>query len=113
MTSLGEAITLRAGSLAEHGSPTARLDAELLAGHALGLTRAELYVQLPRALSDDELRGVAALVARRAQREPVAYILGRWGFRRLDLAVDRRVLIPRPETEELVSVCLELMADRP
>ena len=50
---------------------------------------------------------------RRSRREPVAYILGRWGFRGLDLAVDRRVLIPRPETEELVDVCLELLAAVP
>ena len=50
---------------------------------------------------------------RRGRREPVAYILGRWGFRGLDLAVDRRVLVPRPETEELVDVCLELLAAVP
>ena len=50
---------------------------------------------------------------RRSRREPVAYILGRWGFRGLDLAVDRRVLIPRPETEELVDVCLEFLMTVP
>ena len=88
-------------------SETARLDAELLLAHSLGRQRIELYTDLDRPLSDAELDGYRALVARRAHREPVAYILGEWGFRRLTLAVDRRALIPRPETEIGRASCRE------
>jgi release factor glutamine methyltransferase len=80
-------------------SETARLDAELLLAHALGLSRLELYTDHDRPLNGAELDAYREYVARRARREPVAYILGEWGFRRLTLAVDRRALIPRPETE--------------
>ena len=91
-------------------SDTARLDAELLLAHSLGRERIELYTEFDRPLSDAELDGYRALVARRAHREPVAYILGEWGFRRLTLKVDRRALIPRPETEVVVERCLALLA---
>lgn len=104
---LGEVLRRSAAHLAEHGSPTARLDAELLLGHALGLSRVELYTEFDRPLNEDELVRARELVARRARREPVAYILGEWGFRRLTLAVDRRALIPRPETETVVERALE------
>ena len=87
-------------------SETARLDAELLLAHSLGRERIELYTDFDRPLSDAELDEYRALVARRAGREPVAYILGEWGFRRLTLTVDRRGLIPRPETEIVVERCL-------
>jgi release factor glutamine methyltransferase len=80
-------------------SETARLDAELLLAHSLGRQRIELYTDFERPLSEAELDGFRELVARRARHEPVAYILGEWGFRRLMLAVDQRALIPRPETE--------------
>ena len=80
-------------------SETPRLDAELLLAHSLGLQRIELYTDFERPLNANELDGFRELVARRARSEPVAYILGEWGFRRLTLAVDRRALIPRPETE--------------
>ena len=87
-------------------SETARLDAELLLAHTLGRGRIELYADLDRPLSHDELADYRAVVARRASREPVAYILGEWGFRRLTLACDRRALIPRPETEIVVERAL-------
>jgi release factor glutamine methyltransferase len=90
-------------------SDTARLDAELLLAHALGRQRIELYTDFDRPLTERELDGYRALVARRARREPVAYILGEWGFRRLTLAVDRRALIPRPETEVVVERCLDCL----
>jgi len=85
------------------GCGTPRLDAEVLLAHALGVDRAELYLrpQAPPA-------GFAALVERRLGREPVAYIVGRRGFRHLELAVDARVLVPRPETEHLVEAALGL-----
>jgi release factor glutamine methyltransferase len=85
---------------------TARLDAELLAGKALGLTRLELYLDPSRELSEGELAACRELVARRARYEPAAYVLGEWGFRRLMLRVDPRVLIPRPGTEAVVEQCL-------
>jgi release factor glutamine methyltransferase len=106
---LGEVLRLSTAHLERHGSPTARLDAELLLGHALGLGRVELYTGFERPLAEDELAECRELIARRAKREPVAYILGRWGFRGLDLDVDRRVLVPRPETELLVDRCLALL----
>ena len=91
------------------GSQTARLDAELLLGHALGLTRTGLYAASDRSLDDDERDVYERLLARRERHEPVAYILGEWGFRRLMLATDRRALVPRPETEVVVERCLALL----
>jgi release factor glutamine methyltransferase len=87
-------------------SETARLDAELLLAHALGLSRIELYTEHDRPLDRGELDAYRAFVSRRSRHEPVAYILGEWGFRRLTLAVDRRALIPRPETEIVVERAL-------
>jgi release factor glutamine methyltransferase len=107
---LGEVLRLSTAHLERNGSPTARLDAELLLGHALELGRVELYTGFERPLSEAELAACRELIARRAKREPVAYILGRWGFRGLDLDVDPRVLVPRPETELVVGRCLELVA---
>jgi release factor glutamine methyltransferase len=96
--------------LTRAGVPSPRVDAELLLAHALGVSRTELYVDGDEAPADRE-RVFRELVARRAAREPLAYVLGEWGFRRLTLSVDPRVLIPRPETEVLVERCLELMVD--
>jgi release factor glutamine methyltransferase len=107
---LGEVIRLSTEYLDRHGSTTPRLDAELLIGHALGLSRVDLYVHHDRPLEEPELARVRELLERRRAREPVAYILGEWGFRGLTLTLDRRVLVPRPETEELVGVCLGLAA---
>ena len=90
-------------------SETSRLDAELLLAHTLGSSRIELYMDLERPLNAAELDSFRGLVARRARHEPVAYLLGEWGFRRLTLKIDARALIPRPETEVLVGRCLELL----
>ncbi len=111
MRRLGEVIRLSAGYLEQHSSPTPRLDAELLIGHALGLSRVDLYVHHERPLDEPELATIRGLLERRRAREPVAYILGSWGFRELTLEVDRRVLVPRPETEQLVDLCLELAGE--
>jgi release factor glutamine methyltransferase len=92
------------------GVPSPRVDAEWLLAHALGVSRTDLYADGDDAPADRE-RAFRELVARRAAREPLAYVLGEWGFRRLTLSVDRRVLVPRPETEVLVERCLELIAD--
>jgi release factor glutamine methyltransferase len=106
---LAEVLRRSTEYLETHGSPTPRLDAELLLSHSLGLSRIELYTQFERPLSEDELAGCRSLVTRRGRREPVAYVIGQWGFRRLMLDVDARVLVPRPETELLVERCLTLL----
>jgi release factor glutamine methyltransferase len=106
---LAEVLRRSTEYLETHGSPTPRLDAELLLAHSLGLSRIELYTQFERPLSEDELVGCRSLVSRRGRREPVAYVIGQWGFRRLMLDVDARVLVPRPETELLVERCLALL----
>jgi release factor glutamine methyltransferase len=89
-------------------SDTPRLDAELLLAFVLGVDRARLVVEARRELDPALVARFDALVARRAAREPVAYIVGRKEFRRITLSVDPGVLIPRPETELLVEVGLSL-----
>lgn len=106
---IGEVLRRSTQHLAGKGSDTPRLDAERLLAHALGLSRIELYTQLDRPLTPPELAAARALVTRRARREPLQYVLGEWGFRRLTLTVDRRALIPRPETETLVERALALI----
>jgi release factor glutamine methyltransferase len=106
---LGDVLRRSTDHLAAKGSESPRLDAERLLAHALGVTRIELYMQLDRPLAAAELEEARALVARRAAREPLQYVLGEWGFRRLTLTVDRRALIPRPETEIVVERCLALL----
>src|SRR5262249_32270957 len=86
--------------------PSPRLDAELLVAHALGVKRVELYVRHDQPLTDAELVRIRALVERRRRREPVAYILGEREFYGRSFAVDRRVLVPRPETEGVVEAVL-------
>ena len=87
---------------ATKGIESPRLNAELLVGHALGLKRMQLYLEFERPLSEADLEKIRPLVRRRAQHEPVQYILGETDFFGLKLKVDRRGLIPRPETEQLV-----------
>ena len=98
------------GELERAGVPSPRVDAEWLLAHALGVSRSQLYTNGDEAPAE-KARLFRELVARRARREPLAYVLGEWGFRRLTLRVDPRVLIPRPETEVLVERCLALLAD--
>jgi len=94
------------------GIPDARLDAEHLLAFALGCSRMTLYVDHDRPVDDAQRARFRELVRRRLAREPVAYIEGKRGFHALglELAVDRRVLVPRPETEHLVDWLLEDMA---
>lgn len=97
-----------AGYLAERGCDSPRLDAELLLGDVLGVERLALYTDHERPLTEAETAGYREHIARRAKREPVAYILGRRGFRDLQLAVGPGVLVPRPETEHLVEWVIEV-----
>ena len=89
-----------------------RLDAEHLLADTLGVPRLELYLQHDRPLEASELVAFKPRLLRRARREPLQYILGRAAFREMDLAVDRRVLIPRPETELLAEEVLAWAAGR-
>jgi len=88
--------------LQSHGFDEARLNVELLLSHALHCQRIELYTRFDQPLSKDELAGFRALYERRLKHEPVQYIVGTAGFMGMQFQVDRRVLIPRPETETLV-----------
>jgi release factor glutamine methyltransferase len=106
---LGEVLRGATEYLAGRGIDTARVDAELLLARALGLSRIELYTQHDRPLTDAERTAARELVQRRGQREPLAYVLGDWDFRRLTLKTDRRALVPRPETEIVVERCLVLL----
>jgi release factor glutamine methyltransferase len=91
------------------GVETPRVDAELLLAHVVGTTRSGLYADL-----DLDVDGsVEPLLLRREAREPLAYVLGEWGFRRLTLRTDARALVPRPETEIVVDRCLALLRDVP
>jgi release factor glutamine methyltransferase len=107
--SVREALDSAVIAIAAGGSDTPRLDAELLLAAALGVDRAALVVDSRREVAGPAVRAFQDAVRRRsAGREPVAYILGRRGFRHVELAVDARVLVPRPETELLVEIGLEL-----
>ncbi|HEX5469656.1 MAG TPA: peptide chain release factor N(5)-glutamine methyltransferase [Gaiellaceae bacterium] len=92
------------------GVPSPRVDAEILVAEVLGLARSELYAS-GRDVTHFELRRLRPLVARRVAREPLAYVLGEWGFRRLALRIDGRALVPRPETEVVVERCLAWLRD--
>ena len=106
-SSVGEALTAAIDALVAAGVEDPRLDAELLLGRAMGCERAALITDPRMEVPAPAARLCGELVRRRLRREPVAYILGFKGFRNIELAVDRRVLIPRPETELLVEVAIE------
>ena len=89
--------------LAEKGITNAALETDLILAHALGLKRLDLYLDLDRPLTEAQLETLRAMVKRRATREPLQYIFGSVAFAGLNLAVDARALIPRPETEELAA----------
>jgi release factor glutamine methyltransferase len=99
---VAQALKQAVQPLAAAGCDTPRLDAEVLLAHILGQDRAWLYAHPEYTLSPSQLSAYRSLVARRAQREPVAYLTGHKEFYGLDLIVTPDVLIPRPETEHLV-----------
>jgi release factor glutamine methyltransferase len=107
-TAAAEALEAATEGLAAAGVEAPRLDAELLLSEATGWDRARIASEPDARLPVGASREFAEMVRRRLRREPVAYILGRKGFRRIELIVERRALIPRPETELLVEVALEL-----
>jgi release factor glutamine methyltransferase len=109
-TTVAAALDDASRRLAEAGVDSPRVDAELLLAHVLGTTRSALRADGRRELDSGEHAEFTTLLARRATREPLAYVLGEWGFRRLTLKVDKRVLVPRPETEIIIERCLAHLA---
>ncbi|HWA08282.1 MAG TPA: peptide chain release factor N(5)-glutamine methyltransferase [Opitutaceae bacterium] len=104
MPTVLEIIKKTTDFFAERRVESPRLSAELLIGHALSLKRMQLYLQFERVLGEPELEKIRPLVRRRGQHEPVQYILGAMDFHGVHLKVDRRALIPRPETEQLIEL---------
>jgi len=111
VSSVRDALAAAVAALESAGCQTPRLDAELLIADALGVDRSVLISTPGMDIPAGPARVIGERVRRRIAREPVAYILGRKGFRYIELAVDARVLIPRAETELLVEVALELPPD--
>lgn len=105
---LDDALAQATTHLANQGVESPQLDAELLLAHALGVNRAAILARPEQRLTPKQLTHYRNLVARRGDREPLAYIVGHREFFGLDLMVDRRVLIPRPETELLVEQALDI-----
>jgi release factor glutamine methyltransferase len=110
--SVREALSGAADALEAAGVDSPRLDAELLLAEASGWDRARFATEPEAGVPADAARRFGELVRRRLRREPIAYILGRKGFRSIELEIDRRVLVPRPETELLVELALELRPRR-
>jgi release factor glutamine methyltransferase len=113
MITVLEVVQKTTDYLAGKGVESARLNAELLIGHALGLKRMQLYLQFERVLTEAELEKIRPLVKRRSQREPLQYIVGDTEWSGVKLKVDKRALIPRPETELLVERIVERLTAPP
>ena len=112
MHTILEIIKKTTDFLASKGIESPRLNAELLVGRALERKRMQLYLEFERPLTEAELERIRPLVRRRAQHEPLQYVVGEEEFHGLMLKVDRRVLIPRPETELLVEMLLAAVRER-
>lgn len=97
----------------EKGVPNPKLDTDILIAHSLGIKRLDLYLDLDRPLTEAQLSELRPLVKRRADREPLQYIVGSTEFYGLTLKVDKRALIPRHETEELVDLIIEQQEVQP
>ena len=108
MIALLEILERTDAFLKKKGVASPRLDAELLLGHVLGMTRLEVYMNFERPMMDSELDALRPYVKRRGEREPMAYILEKREFWSLDFRCGPGVLIPRPDTETLVEAALEL-----
>lgn len=104
-----EALKRTVEELKNYGIENPRLNAELLLTHSLGLTKEQLYIRLRDQVGEEANQRLKALIQRRTSGEPLQYILGHQEFWSIDLKVDPRVLIPRPETEHLVEEALSIL----
>ena len=95
------------------GVPNVRLDTDALIAYVLGVKRLELYLDLNRPLTETQLSALRPLVRRRANREPLQYIIGMVDFFEMQLKVDPRALIPRHETEELIELIVRKLPEPP
>ena len=111
-TPVGRAIVSATQRIEDGGSSTANLDAQVILAHVLGVDRSWLFAHYDYELMPAEANRYSELVARRTASEPVAYLIGRKEFYGLDLTVDSRVLIPRPETELIVDAVLDNVESR-
>lgn len=111
-TTVGRALNSATERLRDAGCMSAHLDAQVILAFVLGTDRSWLFAHYDYTLNDDESERFTDLIARRAASEPVAYLVGRREFYGLDLSVDQRVLIPRPETEMLVDAVLNYIGTR-
>jgi len=111
MITVLEVIKKTADFLSSKGVESSRLNAEVLVGHALGLSRMKLYLQFERILTEPELEVIRPMVRRRGQREPLQYIIGHVDFCGIQLKVDKRALIPRPETEYFIDIIRDKYKD--
>ena len=109
---VGAALSRAADDLGARGVESPGVDAEWLLAGVLGVSRSELALARARELTTSERAAFDELVERRAAREPLAYVLGEWAFRRLTLKVDRRALVPRPEEEVVVERCLARVSQK-
>src|SRR6184192_397159 len=107
MTTIKDALEQGMSALAQAGESGSRLDAQVLLGHVLNVDRATLYTYPERLLTGEQEEQFHLLLERRKRGEPVAYLVGHKEFFGLDFLVDKRVLIPRPETELLVEAALK------
>lgn len=113
MLSITTVLNRTAKFLADHGVQSSKYEAELLMAHALGMKRMDLYLNFDKPLQEAELQTLRPLLKRRANREPIAWILGEWGFHNYDFIVGPGVLCPRSDTETLVEAALELIPEEP
>ena len=111
MQNLLDTLKKAAEFLARKGLEKPRVEAEHLFAAGLGLKRLDLYLQFERLLNDDEVKRLRDLTVRRGNREPLQHIVGKVEFRDLVLKSDKRALIPRPETEELIDLALVLFPE--
>ncbi len=112
MTTIQDVLSRGRQLLIQAGQESARLDAQVLMEHVLDIDRATLYAYPEREVTANQEQRFFSLIERRAQGEPIAYLIGHEEFYGLDFLVDKRVLIPRPETELLVETALRILRER-
>ena len=111
MWRVADLLDWTSGYFQQHGIPNPRLDAEVLLGHLLNKSRLQLYLHFEMPVFQEHLTPFRELIKKRIERTPVSYLTNRKEFLSLDFYVDERVLIPRPETEQLVETILATKTD--